>query len=107
VRIPAVLLPHTITVRPYLGTGPYGDMFGDPIDIRRTFVEDRRRLVRAATGEELISETTVRTRPGEHIPIGSKVTVWHNTPNERTARVITANLFDHPSSWSHLEVALT
>jgi hypothetical protein len=107
VRIPAVLLPHTITVRPYLGTGPYGDVFGDPVIVRRTFVEDRRRLVRTATGEEVISETTVRTRPREHIPIGSQVTVWHGTPHERTARVITTNLFDHPSSWSHLEITLT
>jgi hypothetical protein len=107
VQIPAVLLPHSITVRVYLGTGPYGDVFGDPVVIRRVFVEDGRRLVRTATGEEVISETTVRARPREHIPIGSQVTVWQGTPHERTGRVITANLFDHPSSWSHLEVALT
>ena len=106
-QIPLVLLPHAITVRPYLGTGPYGDTWGDPIVIQRTYVEDRRRLVRSATGEEVISETTVRTRPREHIPIGSKVTVWQDTPHERTARVITANLFDHPASWPHLEIALT
>lgn len=105
-QIPAVLLPHTITVRPYLGTGPYGDVHGDPVVIRRTFVEDRRRLVRSSTGDEVVSETTVRTRPRERIPVGSLVTVWASTPHERTARVITANLFDHPSSWSHIEVAL-
>ncbi|MEU4444895.1 hypothetical protein AB0K14_03220 [Actinosynnema sp. NPDC050801] len=106
-QIPAVLLPHTITVRPYLGTGPYDDVYGDPVVIRRTFVEDRRRLVRSSTGEEVISETTVRARPREHIPVGSLVTVWAGTPHERTAHVITANLFDHPSSWSHIEVSLT
>jgi hypothetical protein len=107
VQIPAVLLPHTITVRPYLGTGPYGDVFGDPVVIRRVFVEDRRRLVRTTTGEEVICETIVRTRPHVHIPIGSQVTVWQETPHERAGRVVTANLFDHPSSWSHIEVALT
>ncbi len=106
-QIPAVLLPHTITVRAYLGTGPYGDAYGDPVVIRRTFVEDRRRLIQSTSGEEVISETTVRTRPQVHIPVRSQVTVWQGTPHERTARVITANLFDHPSSWSHLEVALT
>ncbi|MGH3863577.1 hypothetical protein [Actinokineospora sp.] len=106
-RLPAVLLPHTITVRRYLGTGPYGDQHADPVTIRRTFVEDRRRIVRSATGEEVISETTVRARPGERIPVGSLVTVWAGTPTERTGRVITANLFDHPSSWSHIEVTLT
>ncbi len=106
-QIPAVLLPHTITVRPYLGTGPYGDIHGDPVVIRRTFVEDRRRLVRSTSGEEVVSETTVRTRPSEHIPVGSLVTVWAGTPQQRIALVITTNLFDHPSSWSHVELSLT
>ncbi|HVK26439.1 MAG TPA: hypothetical protein VM677_34245 [Actinokineospora sp.] len=46
-QVPAVLLPHTITVRRYLGTGPYGDRDAEPVTVRRTFVEDRRRLVRA------------------------------------------------------------
>jgi hypothetical protein len=105
--IPAALLPHRITVRPYLGSGPYGDVFADPVTVRRAFVEDRRRLVRSADGDEVISETTVRTRPGEHIPVRSLVTVWAGTPHERTGRVITSNLFDHPSTWSHREVALT
>ncbi|WP_424183850.1 hypothetical protein ACOBQX_17985 [Actinokineospora sp. G85] len=106
-QIPAVLLPHTITLRRYLGTGPYGDVHADPVLVRRVFVEDRRRLVRSSTGEEVISETTVRTRPGVYVPVGSLVTVWAGTPHERTARVIITNLFDHPSSWSHVEIALT
>lgn len=106
-QIPAVLLPHTVTVHPYLGTGAYGDVWGAPVVVREVFVEDRRRLVRNQSGEELVSESTVRTRPGVRIPVGSKVTVWQGTPLERTGRVITASLFDHPSSWSHVEVALT
>lgn len=105
-QIPAMLLPHSITLRRYLGTGPYGDMHDDPTLVHRVFVEDRRRLVRSPTGEEVISETTVHTRPVQ-VPVGSLVTVWAGTPHERTARVITANLFDHPSSWSHIEITLT
>lgn len=106
-RIPTVLLPHTVTVRPYLGIGPYGEVFGDPVVVRRTFVEDRRRLVRSSTGEEVVSETTVRARPQVHIPVGSLVTVWAGTSAERTARALTSARYDHPSSWSHVEVALT
>ncbi|WP_439662856.1 hypothetical protein ACSHWB_16240 [Lentzea sp. HUAS TT2] len=105
-HIPAVLPPHTVTVRPYLGTGAYGDVWGDPVVVREVFVEDRRRLVRNQSGEEVVSESTVRTRPGVRIPVGSKVTVWQGTSLERTARVITTNSFDHPASWSHIEVAL-
>lgn len=100
-------LPHSITVRPYLGTGPYGDVLGEPVVIGRAYVEDRRRLVRSADGDELISETTIHTGPDEHIPVRSLVTVWATTPHERTGRVITANLYDHPAAWSHLEIALT
>ena len=107
VQVPAVLLPHTITVRPLVGTGPYGEVFGDPVIVRRTFVEDRRQLVRSSTGEEVVSETTVRARPHVHIPVGSLVTVWASTPAERTARALSTARYDHPSSWSHVEVALT
>ncbi|SDL17994.1 hypothetical protein SAMN04488074_109209 [Lentzea albidocapillata subsp. violacea] len=106
-QIPAVLLPHTVTVRPYLGTGAYGDVWGDPVVVREVFVEDRRRLVRNQSGEELVSESTVRTRPGVRIPVSSKVTVWQGTPLERTGRVITTSVFEHLSTWSHIEIALS
>ena len=105
-QLPAALLPHTVIVRPCEGTGPYGDVFGDPVS-RRAFVEDRRRLVVSATGEEVTSETTVHTGPDAGVPVGSQVTVWTGTPHERTARVITTSRYEHPGSWSHLEIALT
>lgn len=104
-QFPATLLPHSVTVRPYQGSGPYGDVFGDPVG-HRAFVEDRRRLVVSASGEEVISETTVYTGPDVAVPPGSRVTVWASTPYERTARVITASRYEHPGSWSHLEIAL-
>lgn len=99
-------MSHRITVRPYLGTGPYGDQHGDPVTVR-AHVEDSRRLVRSSTGEELSSATTVRTRPDVRAPPGSLVTVWPGTSQERTARVITAHRFDHPAAPSHLEITLT
>ncbi|MEU5847440.1 hypothetical protein [Saccharopolyspora shandongensis] len=105
-RIPAVLLPHTITVQPYLGTGAYGEQLGDP-DTVRAQVEDSRRLVRSTTGEELVSSTTVRTRLDVHVPPGSLVTVWPGAPHARTARVITVDRFEHPGTPGHLELALT
>lgn len=103
---PPPLLPHTIAVRPYEGTGPYGDVFGAPTG-HQAFVEDRRQLVISASGEELISETTIHTSLDAVVPVGSQVTVWADTPHERTARVITTSRYEHPGSWSHLEIALT
>jgi hypothetical protein len=105
VQVPADLLPHNVSVRRYDGTGPYGDVFGDPVP-HRAFVEDRRRLVVSASGEEVISETTVYTGPDAVVPVGSQVTVWAGAPHERTARVITTSRYEHPGSWSHLEIAL-
>lgn len=105
-QVPAELLPHTVTVRSFQGSGPYGEVFGGPT-IHQAFIEDRRRLVVSASGEEVISETTVYTGPDVAVPVGSRVTVWTGTPYDRTARVITASRYDHPGSWSHLEIALT
>jgi hypothetical protein len=106
VQLLAALLPHTITVRPFLGSGPYGDVYGDPI-VHQAFVEDRRSLVVSASGEEVTSETTVYTGPDAGVPVSSQVIVWSGTPYERTARVITTSRYEHPGSWSHLEIALT
>lgn len=105
-RLPAALLPHTVIVRAYEGTGPYGEVFAAPV-VHRAFVEDRRRLVVAAGGEEVVSETTVYTGPDGPVPVGSQITVWPGTPYERTARVITTSRYEHPAAWSHLEIALT
>jgi hypothetical protein len=106
VQFPDALLPHTVTVRRYVGTGPYGEVFGDPT-VHQAFVEDRRRLVVSASGEEVVSETTVHTGPDVVVPVGSRFTVWAGTLHERTARVITVSRYEHPGSWSHLEIALT
>lgn len=105
-RIPRVLLPHTITVWPYEGTGAYNDQHGKPIEVRAQ-VEDSRRLTRSTTGEALVSSTTVRTLLEVHAPPGSLVTLWSGTPHERTARVITAHRFEHPGTPGHLELALS
>lgn len=43
-QLPTALLPHTVTVRPYAGAGPYGDVFADSVTVP-ALVEDRRRLV--------------------------------------------------------------
>jgi hypothetical protein len=86
VRLPSVLLPHSITVRHYQGTGPYGEVFGDPI-VHQAFVEGRRRLVVSASGEEVISETTVYTGPDTIVPVGSQVTVWAPIPRTHVSPV--------------------
>lgn len=100
-RIPAVLLPHRVTIRPYLGHGAAGPILGDPVR-RRAFVEDVRRLVRDAEGYEVISETTVYLAPGIKLAPESEVTTL-----TRTARVITSTTLNHPQAPSHVALSLT
>lgn len=106
-RLPAMLLPHTITVRILEGSGPYGDVYADPVTWDRANVEDKRKLVRDKTGAETVSETTVLLDPERIVPAGSLVTVWAGTPREREAKVITSGLIEHPAAPSHSILHLT
>lgn len=104
-QVPLSLLPHSVTVEPYAGTGAYGDLYGPPKQVR-CFVQDKRRMVRDATGARVVSESTLICRL-DHVDDfapGSKVTT-----NGRTATVITAYRQDggRLPVPSHLEVALT
>lgn len=102
--VPPHLLRHTITVQPYLGSGPSGAIYGAPVTYR-AFVQDKRQLVRNLAGDEVVSETTLYTDPGAVIPAKSKCTV----PSGRTATVITANRREGAihALRDHLEVTLT
>ena len=104
--IPGFLLPHTVVVEPYAGSGAYGDVYDARVTVRG-YVEDTRRLVRNERGDEVVSETSVYARPEVHIPLGSRVTVWTGTSRQRTATVIARSQFDHPAVPSHCVLALT
>ncbi|SNS43657.1 hypothetical protein SAMN06309944_0250 [Micrococcales bacterium KH10] len=81
---------HTVTVRTLIGTGAYGDVHAEPVEVT-CFAEDKRRLVRNSDGKEVISETTL-SGPVERSLIwtpGSLVTL----PSGREATVITTSTF--------------
>ncbi|MER7070966.1 hypothetical protein [Terrabacter sp. NPDC000476] len=96
--------PTTVTVRTKTGTGAKGDIFADAVT-REVFLEDARKLVRNATGEQVVSEATLYADPAD-LPVftaDSRVTL----PG-RTARVLLAKtriIGDHDVD--HLEVTLT
>lgn len=98
------MLRHEVVVEPHLGTGPAGPVYGEPVTYR-AYVEDRRQLVRSATGAEVVSETTTYLNPGADIPAESRVTL----PSGRRATVISVADQEGPpgSAMDHLEVALT
>lgn len=102
-EIPDWMMPHTVTVEPLTGTGPYGDQYGPPREVR-CLVEDTRQLVRALDGSEVVSQTTIYASPGIDCPPDSKVTL----PSGRVSWVITTS--DHDDGglggWQHTEVNL-
>lgn len=88
--IPAYLLVHTVTVKPYEGSGAYGDVYGASFTLP-CYVEQERRVVRGPEGDDVISQTQVyadlTTTP---IKPGSKVTLSDGT----TTTVITVARHD-------------
>ncbi|WP_076260869.1 hypothetical protein [Intrasporangium flavum] len=94
----------TVTVRTKTGSGANGDIFGASVD-RDVFLEDSRKLVRDATGEQVVSETTLYADVADAAVFtpDSKVAL----PG-RTARVLLAkrHVIGDPDV-DHLEVTLT
>jgi hypothetical protein len=54
----------TVTVQTRTGTGGDGDLYAAPVT-RDVFLEDSRRLVRSATGEQVVSEPTLYADPAD------------------------------------------
>jgi hypothetical protein len=81
----------TVTVETFRGSGAMGDLFAAPVVLappNGCWVENSRKLVRAANGEQLISETTVYTAAANNalFTTDSRVTI-----NGVAARVLKAN----------------
>ncbi|MEU3162899.1 hypothetical protein [Streptosporangium sp. NPDC006930] len=100
--LPDELLVHTVLVEPAQGEGPFGMEYGEQVPVR-CFVDDKRRLVRAATGAEVVSESTFYAPLDTVCPVDSRVTV-----NGRTTTVLASSRRDGGGLPvpDHLEVAL-
>lgn len=77
--IPKRLLPQSLTFRPLIGSGPYGDMYGDPVTVPAR-VQFGNKLVRDASGSEVVSSATIYLQPAENLPtVGAVVTLPDNS----------------------------
>lgn len=74
--IPKRLLPQQVTYRPFLGAGPEGDVYGDPVTAPAR-VEHKNKLIRDRERQEVVSAATVYMRPDLAIPpgLGSQITL--------------------------------
>jgi len=81
--IPAFLLQHTVTIEAFQGNGANGPVYGTPLVVP-CFRDDKRRLVRAPNGSQVVSESTVYCQPGTVAPPESRINL-----GTRIATVIT------------------
>lgn len=79
--------PYTVSIRNARPAGGMGTSY-DAARTVRSEVKDEQRLVRAADGREVVSSSSVTVPIGEHVPVGSLVTVWPGTSREREAEVL-------------------
>lgn len=111
-RLPDRWRPHKVTVRPFMGVGGAGPVYGDRYDLdpaegRGVYLEDAREVVIDSEGTEVVSNTRFFCNFDDAPPEKSMVTVWVGTPFEREAPVVRVARFEHPRFPGYAEVRLT
>lgn len=94
----------TLQIEPYLGRGGTGDTWGPPVAVP-AHVEYTRRLVRDATGSEVVSESRAFVDEGTVAPPRSRVTVPGAAAPTRVLAV-SAYPSGAPAEAAHVELAL-
>lgn len=105
--IPSSYLDAPVEVRTYQGEGAYGPTYGQPVTVAAN-LDARRRLVRTASGDEVVAEMTLRLDPDPALDVEqllqpeSRVSV-----RGRDARVITVHPHLDRGLLAYLEVTTT
>lgn len=95
---------HTVAVEPRTGAGAAGALYGPSVDVA-CFVDDTTKLVRATSGEEVVSVATVMT---DKVWAGTFTDGARITWKGRTSYVVGRSLHDSGALDlpDHLEVHL-
>lgn len=101
--LPGWLLQHEVTVEPYGGAGAYGARYGTAVAVP-CFLDEKTRMVRAPSGEQVTSSSTVYAALDTVCPAQSRVTL----ADGRQTTVIAALRRDGGTlgTPNHLEVQL-
>ena len=83
--------PHKVSVRNARPAGGMGTGYADARTVRAE-VKDEQRLVRTSDGSEVVSSSSATVPIGEHVPVGSLVTVWPGTNRQREAAVLAVSV---------------
>lgn len=108
-RLRAKHLPHRVTITRFLGDGPEGDIWADPVQDVPAYVEQKARLrvdrrsTSPTSGQEITATTLIVLLTADDVAPRSRVTVWPGTARERTSEVIDSEFYDYPRTPSHVE----
>jgi len=99
-KIPKALLRERLVIRPYLGTGAYGPVWGDPQEVQG-HVEPGFRVVTDRQGNEVVASAVAFILPGVEVGPESLVT-WDGQDYE----VIDAQPMRAWGKTRHIELTL-
>lgn len=111
-EIPLSFLVHRAQLKPFLGSGAYGDRYGDPVPGVPCWISHKRRLVRTEGGEEVVSEATVLFRLDRTVDTlpNTMITLHTELPGvpAREAQIITQAVHTDGGmgTWQHVEVTV-
>ena len=111
-EIPTRFLVHRCQLKPFLGTGAYGDRYGEPIPGVQCWIDHKRRMVRTESGEEVVSEATLLFRLDRIPDTLPNTLVTLHTELEgvpaREAQIITQAIRTdgNMGAWQHVEVTV-
>lgn len=76
---------HTVTIEPYAGGGPFGDVYGSAVVVTPCMVDQGRKLVRLPGGSQVVSMSRVYAALATSCPNRSRITL----PDGQQTLVIT------------------
>lgn len=91
-----------VTIKPFAGVSGNGSDTYGPDVVLTAIVDDTRRLIRDAQGNQVISETTIMVPLGTNVPLKSQVVLPSRTTVALSVLEIDGGRLPVPS---HLEVA--
>lgn len=108
-KLPAQFFVHRLVVTPLIGSGAYGEKYGDPVEVP-AFISQRRRMVRGLNGVEVLSEALILTDLDyvEQLTPGSLVVLHTEMMGiplpESSVLAVAYNTDGGMGGWEHLEV---
>lgn len=101
-------LPHRVTITRFLGDGPEGDIWAEPVTApayveQKTKLRVDQRSTSPTSGQEITTRTFIVLLTEDDVLPRTKVTVWAGTPRERTSEVVDSEFYDYPRTPSHVE----